>query len=132
MMTIHSLLAPGGVTRCATAILISWLFMGAVLAQAADHSYLEALEQEAQGLKHLENAARLDASDNMRSVAEMERMYVTPGLSRKEFEQELSQRFAGTNTIYQTLSEEAKEAVYRDYQSDNRISVIRRNTAYSM
>ena len=119
-------------SRYVMAVVIPWVLIGPVLAQGGTDAYLEALEQEAGSLKHLENAAPLDGSSGTRSEAVMERRYVTPGLTRDEFEQELNQRFAGTSIIYQRLSKDARDAVYREYQNDNRISVIRRKAAFSM
>jgi hypothetical protein len=108
------------------------LLTGAAFAQGTGSSYLEELEREAQSFKHLENAERLDAENATRSELVMERRLVTPGLTITEFAQELSERFAGTGMLYHSLPQEAKEAVYRDYQNDNRISVIRKNVAFSM
>jgi hypothetical protein len=61
-----------------------------------------------------------------------DRSTVTPGLSRPEFERELSERFLGTHLLYQTLTEEAKGEVYGHYQDDNDIASIRRVVAHSM
>lgn len=108
------------------------LLSGAALAQNTGSSYLDELEREAQSFKQLENAERLDAESGTRSELVMERRHVTPGLTMAEFAQELSDRFAGTGMLYQSLPQEAKEAVYRNYQNDNRISVIRKNVAFSM
>ncbi|WP_077277736.1 hypothetical protein [Thioalkalivibrio denitrificans] len=116
-----------------SAILILWLLaVTAVNAQGTGDAYLDALETEARAITHLENAERLDTSGGTRSEAVMERKYVTPGLTMEEFERELDQRFGGTSMIYQRLSDEAKQSIYNDYQDDNRISVIRRNVAFSL
>ncbi|WP_018231684.1 hypothetical protein [Thioalkalivibrio thiocyanodenitrificans] len=131
-MKIHKGFVVGRMSRYVMAVVIPWVLMGPMLAHGGADAYLEALEQEAGSIKHLDNAAPLDRSDGSRSEAVMERRYVTPGLTREEFEQELNQRFAGTNIIFQSLSKKAKEAVYREYQNDNRISVIRRKAAFSM
>jgi hypothetical protein len=131
-MKVHNGFFFGRMTRYVMALVIPWALMGPVLAQGGSDAYLEALEQEAGSIKHLDNAAPLDRSGGSRSEAVMERRYVTPGLTRDEFEQELNQRFAGTSIIFQSLSKEAKAAVYREYQNDNRISVIRKKAAFSM
>lgn len=66
------------------------------------------------------------------SAGVADRSAVTPGLSRSDFERELSERFVGTHLLYQTLTEEAKGEVYGHYQDDNDIASIRRVVAYSM
>jgi hypothetical protein len=132
MGSIGEVRTRGMAYRFLTAGLALCLLTSAALAQGTGGSYLDELEKEARSFENLDNAERLDAESGTRSELVMERRHVTPGLTMTEFAEELSERFAGTGMLYHSLPQEAKEAVYRDYQNDNRISVIRKNVAFSM
>ena len=79
------------------------------------------------------DASAGDASGAERMAApQPARTEITPGLTRDEFERELEARFAGTHMLYQSIPEEAKAAVYAQYQRDNDIAGIRRIAAFSL
>jgi hypothetical protein len=109
-------------------VLIGTIGIACALSAAAIHA--RDLEP---GPDRVANHAVQPSGSTMRvSAAVAGRSAVTPGLSRSDFERELSERFVGTHLLYQTLTEEAKGEVYGQYQDDNDIASIRRVVAYSM
>lgn len=86
--------------------------------------YLAEIEQEAQRLEMLKAAERMDATSASEQPAD--RLLVSTGLTQEQFEQELRQRFLGTNMLYEKLSAKARTNVYAAYRRDNRIMELRR------
>lgn len=89
-----------------------------------EDAYLAEIEQEAQRLEMLKTAERMDAASASGQPAD--RLLVSTGLTHEQFEQELRQRFLGTNMLYEKLSAKARTNVYAAYQRDNRIMELRR------
>lgn len=74
-----------------------------------------------------------DIAHMQQVTATMEkRTYLTPGLTRSEFEHELREHFIGTYRLYQALNEQARGDVYIHYQTNNTIATLRRMVAYSL
>jgi protein-tyrosine-phosphatase len=103
-----------------------------VQAESSD-PYLQMLEDEAQTLELIRNAERQDeaavGTATGSATQNAGRSNLAEGLSREQFEQALKARFIGTNTLYEKLSEAAKQDVYVSYQRDSRIMEIRRSVA---
>lgn len=96
-------------------------------AALGEDAYLAEIEREAQRLEMLKAAERMDAVGATGQAAD--RLTVSAGLSHEQFEQEIRQRFLGTNMLYEKLSEKSRAAVYAAYQRDNRVMELRRAIA---
>ncbi len=92
--------------------------------------YMSILESEANdiGTSTIESTDDdvSDAGSKPRKKNARLSMEIPQGLDFKEFEEELSINYSGSNILYTKLSNESKHAVYKEYQSDNRISSVRK------
>jgi hypothetical protein len=104
------------------------LWLGPHFAAQADDDYLSILEAEAANTGTVNGPAEYSKTTggttiNLRNTKAGK--VIEEGLSFEDFEEILSSRYSGSNSLYVKLSEQERMNVYRLYQSDNRISVVR-------
>lgn len=114
--------------RMATLWLGLMLLLAPAVAVYAEDDYLSILEAEAEDTGA--SSIPVVKSDTSKSVKSKTRIVnpgrvIEPGLSSESFEEMLSTRYSGSNSLYMKLSERKRKDVYRYYQGDNSISSIR-------
>ena len=103
---------------------VFWSFAGVPV--YADDDYLSALEAEANDTGTRSDVPVATAKKQARKVKSSQASEVIePGLGFEEFEEELSAGYSGSHLLYIKLSKGDRKAVYKFYQSNNRISSIR-------
>ena len=122
---VQATLGFGRIGGLLTALMI-WL--PPVVKVQAEDDYLSILEAEAADTAVENNFVASPVSGNkvnnkFRGVTADK--VIVPGLSFKDFEAELSNRYSGSHSLYVKLSEKKRREVFTHYQSDNRISSIR-------
>jgi len=112
------------VSRVIVAGFVFWSLAG--VPAYADDDYLSALEAEANDTSSRSDIPVVSANKQFRKVKSSQASEVIePGLGFKEFEEELSAGYSGSHQLYIKLSKGNRKAVYKFYQSNNRISSIR-------
>ncbi len=104
------------------------LWLNPFAAVQAEDDYLSILEAEAQdtgtsSIPAVNPDKTSKRTDGFRKVKAGK--LIEPGLDFEAFEEALSMRYSGSNSLYLRLSDGKRKGVYRFYQGDNRISSIR-------
>lgn len=92
---------------------------------AAD-DYLSILEAEADNTGRATEVTAEEAGHDGQERTEFgSSTFITPGLDFDEFEAVLARQYSGSHFLYIRLSEQNRQQVYRSYQDDNQISIVR-------
>lgn len=108
-----------------TALLATACWLLPATTHAAESSYLNALEAEADNISVTETPPETTTTNEKAKTAAPVGETLPAGLSQADFEETLKSGYFGSYLFYSKLGDRGKAAVYKEYQQNTSINHLR-------